>query len=400
MSFSWLRLLLILLPTAGLAASSIAQGPLPQDAYVWQRQWTPAVASALEQSADLVRDWRVLAAETDGEGRLRATAPDWSELASTRRSIIAVIRIDGQLARWDEDRLLADTRDLVARWREASVALAGIEIDHDCATARLPAYARFLTKLRAELGSTPLSITALPTWLGSHELDRVLAATDEVVLQVHAIQDPHVGLFDDKTARRWIEAFGRRTSKPFRVALPAYGTRVSWTADGRLRAVESERPLLIDARAAVELMASPREAASLLRDLERARPATLAGIVWFRLPTDGDSRAWSLSTWRAVVHGETLQATGVQAQLAVGAQPGLSDIRLINDDDDDAELPHRVALPAGCGLADGINGYALAQENGGPVLERRQAGLLHGHHQQTIGWMRCTAGLGDIHVQP
>ena len=74
MSLSWLRVLLILLPTAGLAASSVTQGALPQDAYVWQRQWTPALASALDRSADLVRAWRVLAAQSDPAGRLRATA--------------------------------------------------------------------------------------------------------------------------------------------------------------------------------------------------------------------------------------------------------------------------------------------------------------------------------------
>jgi hypothetical protein len=400
MSFSWLRLLLILLPTMSLAASSGTHGALPQDAYVWQRQWTPALAAALDRSADLVRDWRVLAAQSDGEGRLRATAVDWSALSTTRRPVIPVIRIDGQLAHWDEARLLADVRDLLRRWRDAPVTVAGIEIDHDCATARLPAYAQFLATLRAELdGGIPLSITALPTWLGSRELDRVLAATDEVVLQVHAVQDPHAGLFDAATASRWIEALGRRTTRPFRVALPAYGTRVSWSADGRLRAVESETPLLIDAAASAELIAPPREVASLLRRLERARPAQLAGIVWFRLPTDGDSRAWSLSTWRAVMRGESLDAP-VQAQAVAGAQPGLSDILLVNADDVDAEVPRRIVLPGGCGLADGINGYRLAGTGDGPVLERLQPGLLHGHRQQTIGWMRCAAGLGDLHVQP
>jgi hypothetical protein len=245
----------------------------------------------------------------------------------------------------------------------------------------------------------PLSITALPTWLGARELDGVLAATDEVVLQVHAVQDPHAGLFDAATARRWIEALSRRTAKPFRVALPAYGARVSWSADGRIRAVESETPLLIDASAAVELIAPPQEVASLLRGLETARPARLAGIVWFRLPTDGDNRAWSLATWRAVIQGEPLTAQ-VEAQAVAGGQPGLSDLLLVNPGDVDAELPRRIALPGGCGIADGVNGYGLAQTSDGPVLERRQPGLLHGHHQQTIGWMRCTAGLGDIHVQP
>jgi len=400
MSFSWLRALLILLSTVGLAASSANHRVLPQDAYVWQRQWTPAVAAALGQSADLVRAWRVLAAQSDGAGRLRGTAPDWAALSATGRPVIAVIRIDGQLTHWDEAQLLADLRDVLRRWREAPVALAGIEIDHDCATARLPGYARFLAKLHEELGgATPLSITALPTWLGAHELDGVLAATDEVVLQVHAVQDPHAGLFDAATAQRWIEALSRRTAKPFRIALPAYGTRVSWGTDGRIRAVESETPLLIDSSSAVELMAPPREVASLLRRLESATPPRLVGIVWFRLPTDGDSRAWSLTTWRAVILGAPLHSQ-VEAQAVAGGQPGLSDLLLVNPGDVDAELPSRVVLPGGCDIADGVNGYGLVETSDGSVLERRQSGLLHGHHQQTIGWMRCAASLGDIHVQP
>ncbi len=139
--------------------------------------------------------------------------------------------------------------------------------------------------------------------------------------------------------------------------------------------------------------------ASLLRSLERARPAGLAGIVWFRLPTTGDSRAWSLATWRAVIRDQPLGAR-VEVQAAMGVQAGLSDIILLNADDVDAELPSRVVLPGGCGIADGINGYRLVQAEGGPVLERGQPGLLHDHHQQTIGWMRCGAGPGDIHVQP
>ena len=400
MSFSWLRLLLILLLTAGLAASSATHGALPQDAYVWQRQWTPAVVSAMDRSADLVRAWRVLAARSDGDGRLRATAVDWAAPSATGRPVIAVIRIDGQLAHWDETQLLSEIQELRRRWHDAAAPIAGIEIDHDCATARLPAYARFLATLHAELGgTTSLSITALPTWLGSRALDGVLSAVDEVVLQVHAVQDPHVGLFDAATARRWIEVLGRRTTKPFRVALPTYGTRVSWAADGRLRAVESERPLLIDASAGAELLAPPREVASLLRGLERSRPAALAGIVWFRLPTDGDVRAWSLATWRAVIRGAPVRGQ-VRAEAVPSAQPGLTDIRLVNADDVDADLPRRILLPAGCDIADGINGYDLAQRGDGPVLERQQSGLLHRHHQQTIGWMRCTADLGDIHVQP
>ncbi|MGZ6228907.1 MAG: hypothetical protein ACXWNE_12305, partial [Candidatus Binataceae bacterium] len=44
-----------------------------------------------------------------------------------------------------------------------------------------------------------------------------------------------------------------RTSKPFRVALPAYGSRVSWREDGSLLAIEGEMPLLAGGSSAIEL---------------------------------------------------------------------------------------------------------------------------------------------------
>jgi len=58
----------------------------------------------------------------------------------------------------------------------SDVPVAGVEIDHDCATARLSAYARFLSILRARLDRTvPLSITALPAWLSAPEVDEVFS---------------------------------------------------------------------------------------------------------------------------------------------------------------------------------------------------------------------------------
>lgn len=43
--------------------SAQAASPLPDDAYIWQRKWTPEVTGAMHASADLVHGWHVLAAE-------------------------------------------------------------------------------------------------------------------------------------------------------------------------------------------------------------------------------------------------------------------------------------------------------------------------------------------------
>src|ERR1700674_4882585 len=97
-----------------LSGASASRRALPQDAYIWQRKWTPALRVALKQSSDLVRAWRVLAAYSDDGGRLRAVAVDWKVLKSSGRPVIAVVRINGQLAHYNDDRLLGDLDDLLS----------------------------------------------------------------------------------------------------------------------------------------------------------------------------------------------------------------------------------------------------------------------------------------------
>lgn len=374
---------------ACLAACHSASAPLEQDAYVWQRQWNSSVVTALGQSADLVHDWRVLAAQTDARGQLQPVAMDRAALAATHRPVILVVRIEGQLVQWDEDALLAQILVLRDSWH--GQALAGIEIDHDCGTARLPAYAHFLGRLRQALGGLQLSITALPAWLSSGDLDKVIAQADEVVLQVHAVQSPRAGLFDDALARAWIDRFAVRSSKPFRVALPNYGTRVAWDGDGRVVAVQSESPALVGGMEASELAASPAKVATLLSSLRSDRPSGLSGIVWFRLPTPQDERAWSLPTWRAVMTDSPL-TNRIAALFQDGAVPGMVDVILRNDGDVDIGLPHGIQLPVGCTLADGVNGYTLSSRHGQPFLQRSQDGWLRAHRQRAVGWARCGPG--------
>jgi Protein of unknown function (DUF3142) len=278
--------------------------------------------------------------------------------------------------------------------------IAGLEIDHDCGVARLDAYARFLARVRTRLDQKiPLSITALPAWLSASELDAVFAPTSEVVLQVHMVQNPRAGLLDADQARQWIRGMARRTDKPFRVALPAYGVRVTWREDGSMLAVESEEPLLAGGYSASELIVSPESVSTLLRDLERDPPASLIGVAWFRLPVAGDIRARSPETWRAVVLGKPLKSC-IVAHAEKSDTPGMSNIVLVNQGEVDGVLPPRIDLPPSCAIADGINGYTLAHSQSGLSIERQQDGLLPGHQRRLIGWMRCTPAQVAIHAQP
>jgi hypothetical protein len=382
--------------------------PFAHDAYVWQRAWTPPVIAAARGSADLVRAWRVLLAEADRSGRWADIAVPWKDLLATRRPVVAVVRIDGRL---DEARIgaLADqivakvavTSDAVAMARPGST-LAGLEIDYDCPTSRLATYARFLAELRARLPRPlALSITALPTWLNSRALEGLTPPLDEIVLQVHAVDDPRRGLFDPVRAEGWVREFGRRIGRPFRVALPVYDVRVSWHADGRLASVEGEVPLLTGVRDSALLGAAPETILRFLGTLSASAPQGLVGVAWFRLPTEADSRAWSPATWRAVIGG-ALPPRQVSAALVPTERPGLWSVSLSNDGATDAPLPRQVRLDRACELADGANGFQLKVAGGGSerplILEAAGEGRLRAHRKRVIGWARCSQPGSELDV--
>jgi hypothetical protein len=380
----------VLLCVIGLSGSipqlRTTTAPLLHDAYVWQRAWTPPVISSVNGSADVVRAWRILLAEADASGRWATVNIPWSAVQATQKPVIGVIRIDGRL---DAARIPALLAEVVHRIEPVSAALAGVEIDYDCPTARLATYARFLAALRSRLPpALKLSITALPTWMTSSELERVTRDLDEIVLQVHAVDDPRRGLFDPAQAERWVRDFGQRIRRPFRVALPAYDVRVTRRPDGRLASVEGEMPLRAGATRGEMLSAEPEAVMTFLHAMRLGAPEGLVGIAWFRLPTDADARAWSLQTWRAVVAGE-LPAVRLSAGLVPAERADLWTVALSNDGPVDARLPRQVRLDPACEAADGANGFRLATADGSLVLEATGNGRLRANRQRIIGWARC-----------
>jgi hypothetical protein len=385
-----MRLLVaLLLCVVGLSQSTLPagmpSGRFPHDAYIWQRAWTPRLVTAAERSADLVRTWRVLLAEADKKGGWISVAIPWQALKATGRPVVAVVRIDGRL---DEARMPALLGRIAAALEGPSGAIAGLEIDYDCPTSKLAGYARFLAALRARLpASLKLSITALPAWMNSPALERLGVSLDELVLQVHAVDDPRRGLFDPGQAERWVHAFARRIGRPMRVALPAYDVRVTWTNDGRLASVEGEMPLLTASAPGATLRAAPEAVLDLIRRLQRVAPDNLVGFAWFRLPTGDDRRAWSPDTWRAVV-SDRLVSTKVSASLVPAESHGLWTVMLANDAAIDADVPRRVRLDAGCALADGANGFRLVA--GAPLSLASAGGRLRAQERRIIGWARCT----------
>jgi hypothetical protein len=245
-----------------------------------------------------------------------------------------------------------------------------------------------LHALRAALPrELTLSITALPAWLESPVLDAVLAETDEAVLQVHAVQNPAAGLFEPAQAERWVRAFAARTTHPFRIAVPAYGARVGFDAEGRAVGVESETPRVVGGARQEELRVSPQQVARLLTTVMQTPPPHLIGIVWFRLPLPEDRRAWSLATLRAVIAGRSLDARIEVTQRRSGSTVDLS---LHNRGDIDASLPSQILVQAhNCRAADALRSYSIEQVAAGWRFVRTEDEVLKAGAERAVGWVNC-----------
>ena len=371
---------------------------LDQQLYVWQRQWTPAHEGALRESRRDFSSLRVLALQAfPGAGWSRARI-DPALLKADGRPLVAVVRLDGQLKSLDQDEVIAQIQQMLGDWQAQGLAPLGVEIDHDAGNARLPAYRTFLARLRQVLPTTlQLSITALPAWLDSPELPGLLATVDSSVLQVHAVSDPRQGLFDPEQARRWAERWGDVTTRPFYLALPAYGVALL-TPENGAPVVESEVPIDRGGERR-ELLADPQQVAGLTAKLRADPPVHLAGIIWFRLPLAGDRRAWSLTTLGAVARGDRLDS---RMRLHVEERGGLYDIRLVNQGNLDSPWPQRLTLAVGaCDGVDALVGYTLQQTPGVLTFTRIKEGRLAAGAQRAIGWARCTKiDQGGFNVYP
>ncbi len=393
------RLSALIVAVALLSGCERQDAPaLDQQLYVWQRKWTPAHEAALRDSRADFSTLRVLALQVFPEAGWSRARIDPALLKGDGRPLIAVIRLDGQLKSLDRDAVTAQILQVLGDWQGQGLKLSGVEIDHDAGNARLPAYREFLTQLRAVLPATiALSITALPAWLDSPELPALLSTVDSSVLQVHAVSDPRLGLFDPDLARQWAKAWSRITSKPFYLALPAYGVALL-PGGGGAPVVESEVPIERGGKRR-ELLSDPQQLSRLGSELRNDPPAHLAGLIWFRLPLASDRRAWSLTTLSAVARGDALDS---RLALKLSVQNDLYDISLSNQGNLDSAWPERLTLAVqGCDGADALAGYALQQRPDLLTFTRLRDGRIPAGGQRAVGWARCAhIDQGGSNVDP
>lgn len=381
-------------PNTSAAAKAAAEAttlraPLSQEVYIWQRQWRPANQTALVQSQGVFQGLRILALQAhpkpNGADIWFEVAVNHAWLQADPRPKIAVVRLDGQFTHLNDEEVINKINQVLATWQAKGTHIAGVEIDHDSANSKLPAYRDFLKKLKAQLpAELKLSITALPAWLSSADFPALFSSIDELVLQIHSVSDPRLGLFDAEQGWQWVQQLSKISAVPYLIALPAYGSAVISTASGYK--VESETPLRDQrqsANAVQELMADPQMLQAFVQKLQNQTDEKLKGIIWFRLPLEGDKRVWPLSTLIAVaqqgvltpnieleIRGKTTASNFMEPNLNDGNTPNkdeaqLYQLILINKGNIAGSLPRILSLAAqACSRYDAQNGYSVSKMQG------------------------------------
>jgi hypothetical protein len=355
----------------------------------------------------------VLAAEVDlrtGTPRVIRVPLDAEALKGYGKPVGAALRMTPFPSRFADEprvvqRLQALVRDVEAEAKTKGIALAEIQIDYDCPESKLGDYRDLLPALRSAAAPVPLTLTALPTWIRQRKAFRTLIAeADGYVLQLHSLKPPEedfgngdILLTRVGPARQWVKE-AARFGRPFRVALPTYGYQAAFDSRHRPIGLLAEGPLVSFGPGVIVRTArsDPADMAELIRGWTRDRPAEMTGIVWYRLPVEGDRRNWTWPTLRAVMAG---RAPRGELRSAVRTpEPGLVEIDLLNAGEAEVPWPSSVRVrwsPDTFLAADGLADYRLRKESAREVRLSRpgrasKASLRPGE-RRIVAWLRFAA---------
>ncbi len=240
--------------------------------------------------------------------------------------------------------------------------VGGIQLDLDVPTGRLLSYAELLSTLRTKLPEgTILSITGLPTWIGSASLPSVLEQVDLWIPQCYGLTRPkQLGERSAVSTSKEVAAIvsgAARLGRPFNAGLSAYGYAALFDTDGELVEIRGDfDPSLAASSDQLELVTtnagSSRETFYLYRSKQdavidgtiirsgetlmleipshaslRASAAAvrdnggkyLKGITIFRLPTDGDRTALKIREIASALKDEpAIPSTEVAVRMEEG----------------------------------------------------------------------------------
>lgn len=383
-------------------------GPMPHHAYVWQRSWSDDVRRGLDRTAGRTAGFVVLAAEVDlagGRPKISRVAVDHKALARTGRPVGLALRIGPYAGPFRSDdpvarTLLSLATSMLAQAQAGGLRPGELQIDFDCAEAKLDGYRVWVQALRSTVAPTPVTITALPSWLDRRAFRRLVEAADGYVLQLHSLEKPAgpnqpLSLCSPARARAFVEA-AARIGLPFQVALPTYGYIVAFDAQGRFVGLSAQGSIRAPQGGTLRAVrADPAAMAQLVRTWTQSRPVHLQGIIWYRMPVPGEVLNWRWATLVEVMAGR--QPAAMLKAAARKTAPGLAEIELQNTGNADAPLA--VAVEATWETADLVAADALAgfePDHAAPrkfafrPLPAAKLQVLPPGEKRLIGWLRLS----------
>jgi len=302
---------------AGCSRREIHQAsPLTQRGYLWQRDWTPSVVSAIQEAQRHMDGAVLLGAEIHWDGKIpEVIYPNinWEILRNVRKPISIALRVNPFSGPFSNHDIAAKTLvqtaiSLLQRASEHQVAINEFQLDFDCAKSKLAGYRLWVEELRKAIHPLPLVITALPSWLDDAEFTPLVCAADGYVLQVHSVptkeESGRSSLCDPMLAKKWVSK-ASRLGLPFSVSLPTYHAIAGYAPSGKLLGVIMDciqQAWPPDTRI-LDFTANPDEIANLVHEWQSNPPSGMKELLWYRIPVSTDQENWRWPTLLAVMQG-------------------------------------------------------------------------------------------------
>ena len=396
---AWLLGLALGAPGCREPVAAPRAAPLTHAAYVWRQGWDPAATASLAG-----RDWPAGLTELNilvGECGLGPTGrrvhPPWSALRGTAKDLSLSVRIGTRQALGGpaEPDLTEGLTLLRQGWEEAraaGISVASVQVDFDCPSRLLPAYAERIAAAKRAWPEVRVTVTTLPTWLKEPGFTRLIAAADGWTLQLHGTERPNLAqpspLFGEAQALRWIEQ-AEALGRPFRVALPTYAYLACYSSTGAYLGVRAENADLPKGTARTQpLPADPAQVIGLLRRLEERRHALVLGVDWFRLPFPGDRQNWTMAGWAQVIARQGIPNECTPELKVEGA---LADVAVVNPTGQPLPLPAiEVAWRGTRALGADATMDWVARPGPAAIVFRPHplAGFLAPGERRVVGWVR------------
>ena len=301
---------------AGCRRAEPPTSPLIQRGYLWQRDWTFPVAEALHEADQRLDGIVLLAGEIvwpDAGARVIPATIQWDTVRRLKKPVSLGLRVAPFPGPFEvDDAPIRAIGKIAGSFLDAAnqkgVTITEFQLDFDCAQRKLGGYRKWLQALRAIVRPMRLIITALPSWLGEPEFEKIIREVDGYVLQVHSVPTANergsVFLCNTLEARRRVER-AARLGRPFSVSLPTYRCLAGYDGEGALLgvAMDSVQPAWPVETSVLELSANAADLAKLVNDWRTNRPTGLRELLWYRVPVATDARNWRWPTLSAVMAG-------------------------------------------------------------------------------------------------